>query len=561
METYSAYDVNDSQGPRTRFRAASIDSDLSYNSTNSSSVASSTRVHPRSIYSISDIPTETDGSANSVQAHPRYSVSDTHTLTEESANSVQVHPRYSVSDTRTETEGSVNSIEVHLPESPNDYAHRPDQYDTIAVNVLCLYDFDSDDPDHTPFKKNDILLVIKQEPSGWWAAESGDRVGWIPSAFVVVISPEMAQILKDVSYDLRVYEYEAEKLYSGTPMAGLDLGGEAWPLREQFDLGNDDVRCPLLILLQSSSSEQVQVVTTSYPLSPNGFPTDVTPATTRLFEIPTVITSQELPLPGFLTDPRNSTGQTPHLNVPRTPRTPVPPNVPAPAPSSSSSSTSISHSQENSRHPLPQLKLNTTPLMINKPTPPTPISPTSFSSQALTPPSNYSPSPVLPRSYSLGSSSASIGSSASSSSRPRLDPSIYSPGSAKNLKTLLESPRLLSENPSEIDLTLPRGSPHPRRHTSARGKVWQITGDDNAQAFHNARKAQAQLPWYLKPEFTGDQIELDHDGSVKAGTLKALVERLTIEPLSTFCTLPFVLYFLTCCDQRWNKRKHTGTPS
>ena len=62
--------------------------------------------------------------------------------------------------------------------------------------MLCLYDFDSEDPDHTSFKKNDILKVIAQEPSGWWAAQSGDHVGWIPSAFVVYISPEVAQKLQ-----------------------------------------------------------------------------------------------------------------------------------------------------------------------------------------------------------------------------------------------------------------------------------------------------------------------------------------------------------------------------
>ncbi len=66
------------------------------------------------------------------------------------------------------------------------------------------------------------------------------------------------------------------------------------------------------------------------------------------------------------------------------------------------------------------------------------------------------------------------------------------------------------------------------------GKVKQLTGDDDAQAFHNAQKAQARLPWYLLPTYGEDVIKLEYDGSVRAGTLLALIERLTVDPLSAF---------------------------
>ncbi len=65
-------------------------------------------------------------------------------------------------------------------------------------------------------------------------------------------------------------------------------------------------------------------------------------------------------------------------------------------------------------------------------------------------------------------------------------------------------------------------------------KVRQLTGDDDAQAFHNAKQAQANLPWYLQPSYTADEIKLEYDGSVRAGTLSALVERLTVDPLCEF---------------------------
>lgn len=72
-----------------------------------------------------------------------------------------------------------------------------------------------------------------------------------------------------------------------------------------------------------------------------------------------------------------------------------------------------------------------------------------------------------------------------------------------------------------------------RGHSSRPDKIKQITGDDEAQAFHNAKMAQSSLPWFLRPDHGDDEIKVEFDGTVTAGTLPALVERLTIEPLRT----------------------------
>lgn len=47
--------------------------------------------------------------------------------------------------------------------------------------ALCLYDYVSDDPAHLCFKRNEILEIIAQEETGWWAAmkPNEDKVGWI----------------------------------------------------------------------------------------------------------------------------------------------------------------------------------------------------------------------------------------------------------------------------------------------------------------------------------------------------------------------------------------------
>jgi len=71
---------------------------------------------------------------------------------------------------------------------------------------------------------------------------------------------------------------------------------------------------------------------------------------------------------------------------------------------------------------------------------------------------------------------------------------------------------------------LPDARPRP-------GKVLQLTGDDSAQAFHNAKQAQANLPWFLKHRHGEEEIKLDFDGTVKAGTLPALVEHLVVDAL------------------------------
>lgn len=74
--------------------------------------------------------------------------------------------------------------------------------------ALCLYDFASSDPDHLPFRKNEILEIVEKEASGWWAALRDDRIGWVPSSFLAELSHEDAERLMSVQEELRVYEYE-----------------------------------------------------------------------------------------------------------------------------------------------------------------------------------------------------------------------------------------------------------------------------------------------------------------------------------------------------------------
>jgi len=87
---------------------------------------------------------------------------------------------------------------------------------STLCSVLCMHDFRSDDPDHLPFCKYEILDIVRKEESGWWAAvrSDGDQIGWIPQAFVNTLSDEMAERLRRTRQEFREREYNAGQLYT-----------------------------------------------------------------------------------------------------------------------------------------------------------------------------------------------------------------------------------------------------------------------------------------------------------------------------------------------------------
>lgn len=51
--------------------------------------------------------------------------------------------------------------------------------------------------------------------------------------------------------------------------------------------------------------------------------------------------------------------------------------------------------------------------------------------------------------------------------------------------------------------------------------------EEDALNFTTAKLGQLYLPWYLRPNYTSETLKVDAHGRVRAGTLSALVERLT----------------------------------
>lgn len=122
-------------------------------------------------------------------------------------------PTPSLNVNMSELEGNVDSY----------YRGYTDPSNSTLFSALCMYDFSSNDSGLLSFAKNEILDIVKCDDTGWWAAmrKDGPVVGWIPQAFVVRLSDDMAERLRDVHEDIRVYEYEAEQLYASAPVSRL----------------------------------------------------------------------------------------------------------------------------------------------------------------------------------------------------------------------------------------------------------------------------------------------------------------------------------------------------
>ena len=67
-----------------------------------------------------------------------------------------------------------------------------EQYTVLFCRAL--YDYEAQDPSALSFRRDDIIEVLTQQPSGWWDGLLGRERGWFPSNYVVVISDEEAEL-------------------------------------------------------------------------------------------------------------------------------------------------------------------------------------------------------------------------------------------------------------------------------------------------------------------------------------------------------------------------------
>jgi son of sevenless-like protein len=67
-----------------------------------------------------------------------------------------------------------------------------EQYNVLFCRAL--YDYEAQDASALSFRRDDIIEVLTQQPSGWWDGLLGQERGWFPSNYVVVISDEEAEL-------------------------------------------------------------------------------------------------------------------------------------------------------------------------------------------------------------------------------------------------------------------------------------------------------------------------------------------------------------------------------
>ncbi|KAF8237166.1 ras GEF [Tricholoma matsutake] len=95
--------------------------------------------------------------------------------------------------THTATTSTASQQQPVAWQQQQDQALPEDQFTTLFCRAL--YDYDAQDASALSFRRNDIIEVLSQEPSGWWDGLLGDERGWFPSNYVDVISEEELSFL------------------------------------------------------------------------------------------------------------------------------------------------------------------------------------------------------------------------------------------------------------------------------------------------------------------------------------------------------------------------------
>ncbi|TBU50019.1 ras GEF [Dichomitus squalens] len=373
---------------------------------------------------------------------------------------------------------------------------------TELFYVLCLFDYDAEDSDQLSFRRNDILDVVKREDTGWWAAIRLDdnRVGWIPSAFVRPISDAYAEKLKKAGNNVAVYHDDADRLY-GSPEPLTDpfvVGAEAehrgydWmPLvngdkvpimqlgAEPSPPGVANIFSPLVPPHEGIDANFLDVESELSPTEallsrkgsrsrPPPLLSPVLPSFPMQVQSPSAMEGPTSATDQVLTVPPAAPGDKSLPNTPRTPsrrRSMSLPNVETP-------SSEHQRTRSESAKPVAMRHLRRRPLLIDD-----------------------------------------------QSSLTRLT-TLFEAQNVEELDHLIASP-VVAESFDAFTRTNKMPVPRP-------DKIRQITGDDEAQAFHDAKLSEGI--WYLRPMYSGEhEIQILPDGSVSAGTLRALVERLTVD--------------------------------
>ncbi|KAI0778672.1 ras GEF [Trametes elegans] len=338
--------------------------------------------------------------------------------------------------------------------------------------VLCLYDYDAEDSSQLSFRRNDILDVVKKEETGWWAAihPQDNTVGWIPSAFVQPISDTLADKLRNNNTNVQIYQEDTDNAY-GSPEQLTD------PFAIDHEGEQRSYEWMPLVNVDKLSPEQLPPSSLAGVLSPIVPPHEGIDG--NFLEIESELSPTDMATSRRRSPPRTEEDHVQVLTVTAPPPTggsplPVTPRTPSrrrslSLPNAETPTSEHQRSRSESDKPAVVRHLRRRPLLIDD-----------------------------------------------QSSLSRLT-TLFEAHNVEELEFLISSP-VVAESFDAFSRTHRAGTPRS-------DKVKQITGDDEAQAFHDAQLVQG----YLRPLYADDEIQLQPDGSVYAGTLRALVARLTVD--------------------------------
>jgi son of sevenless-like protein len=386
--------------------------------------------------------------------------------------------------------------------------------------ALCMFDYEPDRAGTIPFKRNDLLTIVHKEDSGWWAALVDEQIGWVPKYYLRVLTPEMATTMRRLPHAMRMHRarrgvYHREFIFNPITVnhpssSADDLQYADLPPSADHDRYQDQLTPPYNSIDAPTPLNPPEYSEDDYDTFPSGNINVASPQT-------------DSPLYTQLTDDNEEpahacSGIHSLTTCPSADKWDTDSATRAPAASQTAAA-------QQTHAPTPVGKDHT--IRIQQPIPPTYRGRSLDNTMAAGHVNGHTfASPGIHRSISV-SATASLGGASGSSHRSTPSPAITRLPTAFDQNLRHEVSHSRSESPIGDD---PVYSP-PRNGR----KVAQITGDDDAQAFHNAKMAQANLPWYLKPRHDNSDIKLEYDGTVIAGTVLALIERLTVDPLSKCC--------------------------
>ncbi|KAI8093459.1 ras guanine nucleotide exchange factor domain-containing protein [Halteromyces radiatus] len=151
----------------------------------------------------------------------------------------------------------------------------------------------------------------------------------------------------------------------------------------------------------------------------------------------------------------------------------------------------------------------------------------------------------------------------SSSARPSSTGALASTSSPVVTSGTSVSPTSVQDNISTSLQRKPSTSPEYPRQSSA--KLKKFFGDDVPEQISHTPPSEEERPWYLQYDYKPNEIVFNMEGSVKGGTLMALVVRLTLHDyLDMNFINTFLLTYRSFCSSmellKLLEKRYTGTP-